>query len=103
VSLMLLASLPHVAGFPTVADFPFNSTDLTAVDIHGVSIFPPANVISDVNGVPAIVGLPACSCWLHYFTNILAFAGVPTVLTVLLFLSVLLLFAFLLFRAFMLN
>jgi hypothetical protein len=62
-----------------------------AVDIHEVPIFPvTATAVISVNGVPAVVDLPACSCWLHYFTSVLAFAGVPTVLTVLLFLSFLL-------------
>ncbi len=80
-----------------------NSNGLAGVNIHD-SIFPvTATAVNSVNCVPAVVGLPVCSCWLHYFTSILAFAGVPTVLTLLLFLSVLLLLAFLLFQAFMLN
>jgi hypothetical protein len=80
-----------------------NSSGLAGVDIHDVPIFPAADVISDVNGVPAVVGLLAF--WLHFYsiTNVPHFSGVPTVLTVLLFLSFLLLLAFLLFRTFMLN
>ncbi len=41
-----------------------NSSGLAGVDTHDFPIFPAADVISDVNGVPAVVGLLAF--WLHF-------------------------------------
>ncbi len=69
-----------------------------AVDIYDVPIVPAAAVISDVNRVPAVVGLPAC-CYFTTFARIPAFAGVPTMLAIMLLLSFLLLLACLLLRA----
>jgi hypothetical protein len=54
-----LVSLLHDAGVSTVADFSTNSGGPAAVDIS-------AAVIPDVNGIPAVAGLPACCCWPHY-------------------------------------
>ncbi len=48
----------HVADFSTVDDLPTSSP--AAVDISAADIL-------DVNGVPAMAGLPICCCWLHYF------------------------------------
>jgi hypothetical protein len=64
--LQLLTFLLNFAGFSIVADFP-DSCGLAAVDIHNVPIVPAAAVFSDDTSVPAVVGLPACCCWLHYF------------------------------------
>ncbi len=44
-----------------------NSSGLADVDIHDVPIFPAADVISDVNNVPAVVGLLAF--WLHFYNK----------------------------------
>ncbi len=57
---MLLASLLQVAGFSANADFPTDPGSLAAVDIHDVPIVPAAAAISSVNGVSAVVDLPAC-------------------------------------------
>jgi hypothetical protein len=60
--LLLLASLPNVAGFSTVDNFPTDSTwRSAAVDIHDVS-YPAAAVVSDVDYVLVVVGPPAW-CW----------------------------------------
>jgi hypothetical protein len=60
-------SLLNVAVFSFVADFLLSDSDgPAAVDIHDVPIVPDAAVISDVNSVPAVVGLPACCCRLNY-------------------------------------
>jgi hypothetical protein len=57
--LLLLVSLRNVAVFSAVADFPNAcSGGPTADDIHDVPIVHAAAVISDFNGVPAVVGLP---------------------------------------------
>ncbi len=93
-------SLLNVAVFSIVADFPVLSDSVAsaAVDIHDVPNVPAAAAISDVNSVPAVVGLPVCCCQLHYstFTIIPGFASVPTVLAFLLLLLFLLLLAFML-------
>jgi hypothetical protein len=47
-------SMLHVVGLSTVADFPIDSGG-------------PAAVTPYVNGIPAVVRLPAGCCWLHYF------------------------------------
>jgi hypothetical protein len=66
----------HVADFSTVADFPTDSGSPTAVDISAADIL-------DVNGVPAVAGLPKCCCWFNYFDKRLCFCwlhccvGVP--------------------------
>jgi len=44
-----------------------NSSGLPGVDTHDVPVFPAADVISDVNGVPAVVGLLAF--WLHFYNK----------------------------------
>jgi hypothetical protein len=76
-----------------------------AVDSHEVPIVPAAAVISDVNIVLAVVGLPACCLLLHYFCKhprycwcpcpVVAFipvvACISAVVTVMLLLSSLLL------------
>ncbi len=49
-------SMLQVADFSTVADL----GSPMAVDISAADIL-------DVNGVPAVAGLPICCCWLHYF------------------------------------
>ncbi len=78
-------SMPHVAGFSTAFDFPTNFGGPAAVDIS-------AAVIPYVNGVPTVVGLPACCCWLQYFWKHSCFCWRPsTVLAFLLMLSFLLL------------
>jgi hypothetical protein len=48
-----------------------------AVDIHDVPTVPNSAVFPDVNGVSAVVGLPACCCWLHYFCKHLCFCWHP--------------------------
>ncbi len=78
LSLILPASLIHIAGFSSVADFPSDSGGSAAVAIA-------ADAISDV------VGLLAYCCWLQYFckhpcfcwclycVDVLAIACVPAV------------------------
>jgi hypothetical protein len=56
--------------FSTVTDFPTDSSGPAVVDIHDVPLVPTAAVITDVNGVPAVVGLSACCCWLTTFVRI---------------------------------
>jgi hypothetical protein len=80
-SLLLLTLLLSDSGSPA------------AVDIPDVPLVPADAVISYVNSVPDVVGLPACK---HP-----DFADVPTNLAVLLLLSFLLLLAFLLLWAVM--
>jgi hypothetical protein len=93
--LLLLVSLLNVAVFSAVAHFPTScSGGPTADDIHDVPIVPSAAVISDFNSFPDVVDLPAC--WLHYFCKHPSFAGVHSVLAVLLLLLFLLLLVFLL-------
>jgi hypothetical protein len=70
--LLLLASLLNVAVFSTVADCPtVCSCGPTAEDIHDVPIVPAAAVISDLNSVPAVVGL---GYWLQKNCRLLASA-----------------------------
>jgi hypothetical protein len=61
LSLMLLASLLHIAGFSILADFPTDSGRPAAVDIHDVIMVPAASAIPDVNvftGVPTVLLVP---------------------------------------------
>jgi hypothetical protein len=60
LSLILLASLLHVAGYFTDADT--DSGDLDAVDIHDVPIVPP---VATVLSSPDVKGVSEGYCWLH--------------------------------------
>jgi hypothetical protein len=60
----LLASMPNVAGFSNVGNFPTDSGSSAAVDIHDVSNHAAA-VVSDVDNVLVVVSPPAC-CWRLY-------------------------------------
>jgi hypothetical protein len=51
-----------------------NSSGLAGVDTHDVPIFPAADVISDVNGVPAVVCLlTCCNCLITFITSVIIF------------------------------
>ncbi len=61
----------YLRSLPTDSDCP------AAVDISDILIVPAAAVILNVNGVHAIVGLPACCSWLYYFCQFSCFCWRP--------------------------
>jgi hypothetical protein len=95
---MLLVSLLNIYVLSTVLLLTLLLSDSdgpAAVDIHDFPIVLAAAVISDVNNVPAVVGLPARCCFTT-FASIPTFASFPSALAVHLLLSSLLLPVFLL-------
>ncbi len=71
-------SLLNTVVFSIVADFLLSESGASAAaDIHNVPDVPADAVISDVNSVPAVVGLPACCCRLNYFCKHPHFRWIP--------------------------